>query len=135
MNKEHYIKNCLPRVEKFKKKYYNAREQKKVWFWPDLATCHYANDSLAAMTALDLQYITKDINPPNCPMIRPIEFYWSILKQKVYENNWTAKNRDQLIKRIKSCEKKLDSSFYRNLFVDLKSKMRRAVDKGIETLI
>ena len=105
MNKEHYIKNCLPRVEKFKKKYYNAREQKKVWFWPDLATCHYANDSLAAMTAIDLQYITKDINPPNCPQIRPIEHYWSILKQKVYENNWSAKKCDQLIRRIKSCEK------------------------------
>ena len=87
MNTERYVKNCLPRVKKFKEKFYKKKEHKDVWFWPDLATCHYSNDSQAQMTAQDIQYITRDINPPNAPMIRPIEMYWSILKQKVYENN------------------------------------------------
>ena len=84
-----------------------AAKHKDVWFWPDLATCHYSNDSQAQMTAQDIQYITRDINPPNAPMIRPIEMYWSILKQKVYESNWSAKNCDQLIRKIKSCAKKI----------------------------
>ena len=87
MNTERYVKNCLPRVKKFKKKFYKKKEHKDVWFWPDLATCHYSNDSQTQMTAQDIQYITRDINPPNAPMIRPIEAYWAILKQKVYENN------------------------------------------------
>ena len=87
------------------------------------------------MTSQDIQYITRDINPPNAPMIRPIEMYWSILKQKVYENNWSAKNRDQLIKRIKLCEKKIESTTYQNLFRSLKTKMRRAVEHGLESLI
>ena len=43
------------------------------------------------MIAQDIQYVMKDINPPNAPQIRPIENYWSIFKQKVYENNWSAK--------------------------------------------
>ena len=87
------------------------------------------------MTALDLNYITKELNPPNAPQIRPIENYWSALKQKVYENNWSAKNREQLIRKIKLSAKKIDSSTYQNLFVNLKSKMRRAVKNGLESLI
>ena len=59
------------------------------------------------MTAQDIQNITRDVNPPNASMICPIEMYWSILKQKVYENNWSAKNCDQLIRKIKSCAKKI----------------------------
>ena len=58
-----------------------------------------------------------------------------ILKQKVYENNQTAKNRDQLIRKIKSCEKKIESSTYQNLFATLKTKMRRAVEGGLESLL
>ena len=87
------------------------------------------------MTAQDIQYIMKDIDPPNAPQIRPIENYWSILKQKVYENNWSAKNHDQLIKRIKLCEKKIEPSTYQNLFGGLKTKMRRALENGLESLI
>ena len=60
---------------------------------------------------LKWQYITKDVNPPNAPMICPIEMYWSILKQKVYENNWSAENCDQLIRKIKSCAKKIQASY------------------------
>ena len=68
-------------------------------------------------------------------MARPIEVYWAILKQKVYENNWSAKNRDQLIRKIKSCEKKIESSTYQNLFATLKTKMRHAVVGGLESLL
>ena len=135
MNTARYIKCCLPRVKKFKEKFYKKREQKDVWFWPDLATCHYSNDSLAQMTAEDIQYVMKDINPPNAPQIRPIENYWSILKQRVYSNNWSAENRDQLINRIKYCEKQIEPTIYQNLFVNLKTKMRRAVENGLESLI
>ena len=49
-----------------------AAKHKDVWFWPDLATCHYSNNSQAQMTAQDIQYITRDVNPPNAPRICPI---------------------------------------------------------------
>ena len=87
------------------------------------------------MTAQDIQYITRNVNPPNAAVIYPIEMYWSILKKKVYEKNWSAKNCDQLIRKIKSCEKKIESSTYQNLFATLKTKMRRAVEGGLESLL
>ena len=37
-----------------------------------------------------------------------IEDFWSILKAKVYENNWEAKSLRQLKVRIKKCLKKVD---------------------------
>ena len=78
------------------------------------------------MAALDLKYITKDLNPPNAPKCCPIKKYCSALKQKVWANNWSAKNPEQLIQKIKLCAKKIESSIYQNLFVNLKSKMRCA---------
>ena len=40
-------------------------------------------------------------NTANLPEVRPIEDFWSILKAKVYENNWEAKTLHQLEIRIK----------------------------------
>ena len=39
------------------------------------------------------------MNPANAPKLRPIEDFWSILKQKVYEKVWKAKSIDQLKKK------------------------------------
>ena len=44
-------------------------------------------------------------NTANLPEVRPIEDFWSILKAKVYENNWEAKSLHQLEVRIKKCLK------------------------------
>ncbi len=35
------------------------------------------------------------------PQLRPKEASWKMLKNKVYENGWEAKNKDELIKRIR----------------------------------
>ena len=32
----------------------------------------------------------------------------SMLKAKIYENNWSAKNRHQLIRKIRKCTKEFD---------------------------
>ena len=47
-------------------------------------------------------------NPANLPEVRPIEDFWSVLKVKVYENNWEAKSLHQLEVRIKKCLKEVD---------------------------
>ena len=71
------------------------------FLWPDLAACHYAHTSTDFMYKEGLAYVKRHQNPPNAPQIRPIEQYWGILKQKVYQNNWSAQSREQLIARIK----------------------------------
>ena len=47
-----------------------------------------------------INYVLVDLNPPNVPKARPIEDFWGILAQKVYEGGWEAKNKEQLKDRI-----------------------------------
>jgi hypothetical protein len=76
-------------------------------FWPDLASAHYATETREWMDEF-VNYVPKHLNPPNVPKARPIEDFWGILAQLVYEGDWVAKNQDQLEKRIRSCLKKID---------------------------
>ena len=66
-------------------------------FWPDLAPCHYSNENQEWMKE-SLTFVPKLHNPSKALQIRPIEAFWSILKQKVYSGNWSAKDHPQLIR-------------------------------------
>jgi hypothetical protein len=46
------------------------------------------------------------MNPANLPKARPIEDFWGSLKLEVYENDWVAKDLDELKARIKQCLRK-----------------------------
>ena len=56
-------------------------------FWPDLAPIHYTLANQEFLQSQGISFIPKAKNPPNCPMIRPIEQYWANLKAKVYAND------------------------------------------------
>ena len=55
-----------------------------------------------------IHYVDKVDNPANLSEVRPIEDFWSILKAKVYGNDWEAKTLHQLEARIKKCLKGVD---------------------------
>ena len=55
-----------------------------------------------------IHHVDKIDNPANLPEVRPIEDFWSILKAKVYENNWETKTLHELEVRIKKCLKEVD---------------------------
>ena len=112
--------------------HYESRDQ--VIFWPDLATCHYANVNQAWLKEQGLYYISKDDNPPACPQIRPIEQFWSMLKQKVYAKNWSAKNREQLIRKIRKTAKEFDMEPIIKMFDHLKTKIMKADEHGLRSL-
>jgi len=59
-------------------------------------------ENLAFLRENSIAYVEKEENPPSAPQIRPIENYWGILKMKVYEGNWSAKDREALIRRIRA---------------------------------
>ena len=132
MNAELYRKKCLSKVLEFVDTHYESRNQ--VIFWPDLATCHYAKVNQAWMKEQDLYFIPKEDNPPACPQIRPIEQFWSMLKNKVYENNWSAKNREQLIRKIQKCAKEFDMDPIIKMFDTLKAKIKKADQHGLRSL-
>ena len=87
--KVYYVSLGALRVEKIIKMHCpsNCNIRDFVIFWPDLATCHYANVNQVWMKEQDLYFIAKEDNPPATPQIRPIEQFWSMLKNKVYANN------------------------------------------------
>ena len=89
----------------FIKKYHST----DLWvFWPDLASSHYANSVQDYLKSEKIEFVLKDMNPANAPKLRPIEDFWGILKQKVYEKGWSAKSIDQLKKKKSESLKKID---------------------------
>jgi hypothetical protein len=51
----------------------NLFTNEKIVFWPDLASAHYATDTLIQLKELKIEYVAKEENPPNVPQTRPIE--------------------------------------------------------------
>ena len=82
-----------------------------------------------------IAYVEKDENPPNAPQIRPIENYWGILKMKVYEGNWSAKDREALIRRIKIKQKEINQGTVIKMFENLKEKVHMANENGLTSLL
>ena len=128
-----YRKEALKRLVQFIDEHYESRDQ--VIFWPDLATCHYTKENLKFLTDHGIAYVEKHENPPSAPHIRPIENYWGILKMKVYDKNWSAKTRPQMIRRIKQKVKEIDQNMVARMFDNLKAKIHSANENGLSSLL
>ena len=103
---EMYREDCLKRrlVPFLQEKH----EDGNYVFWPDLASAHYAKATQELLKTLDVNFVPRDINPPNVPQLRPIENFWGQLKAAVYANGWTAKSERALKQRIKKCIHEFD---------------------------
>lgn len=67
-------------------------------FWPDLASAHYAKSTLKWFKDNDIDFVEKEINPPNCPQLRPIERYWAIVK-RIFKKEGKQNNTLQELKK------------------------------------
>ena len=103
-------------------------------FWSDLASAHYANSCQELFAELEINYVAKTSNPPVVPSIRPIEDFWGILKQAVYQHNWSATNHDQLKRRIKVCLAKMDILVTTQMMKNVKRNVGRASRYGISSV-
>ena len=65
-------------------------------FWPDGASSHYSKSTLETYKRLNIKFVGKVDTPPNVPQLRPIEIFWSHLKNKVYYDNWEASDAKSL---------------------------------------
>lgn len=99
-------------------------------FWPDLASAHYAHATLELLQEHNVPFVPKEANPPNMPQLRPVENFWGVLKQAVYANGWEAETTAQLKRKIKKCAREFDIGSLQASFQGLKTKIRRAADKG-----
>jgi transcriptional regulator with XRE-family HTH domain len=132
VNQHIYRDECLKkRLIPFIHKYH--RDGKYV-FWPDLASSHYALSVQDYLRSENIRFVPKNLNPANVPKVRPIEDYWGILKQKVYENDWSAVNIPQLVKRIKYCVTKLDKKLIQKICQSTHKRLNAAARFGIDSV-
>lgn len=122
-----YIQKCLPKLSKFINKYHL---DDKYIFWPDLASSHYAKQTTEWLHERKIPFVPKCVNPPNVPKARPIEDFWGILADKVYDGGWTATNEKQLSNRIKAQLKKMDSKVVQTMMNNVRGKLRQIEEKG-----
>lgn len=129
INKEVYTRECIEkRLEPFISEHHSDGNY---LFWPDLASSHYARDTLARLDELGIQYVPKEMNPPNVPQLRPIEDFWGWLKQLVYANGWQAQNIEQLQRRVQYCFGKVEKERVHAMMQGVKSKIRTARAQGV----
>lgn len=120
INTNVYIEECLKkRLLPFLKKH-----NKTTLFWPDLATCHYSNATVAWYVANGVNFVPKNANPPNCPEIRPIEKYWAIVKKILKKTRNSARDKRDLGKKWSAAAKKVSEGCVQDMMSSMRSKIR-----------
>lgn len=126
-NSEVYVRKRLLKLITFIRK---SHEHDRYVFWPDLASSHYSKASVERLQQHNILFVPKSANPPNVPKVRPIEDFWSILVNKVYNGGWTATNHQQLINYIKQQLKTVDLNVVQNMMKGIRTKLRKIEDPG-----
>ena len=70
------------------------------YFWPDLASAHYANATQQFLKDEGISYIPKYDNSLAVASLCPIEEFWAALKKEKYGSRWEAEDFAQLKHRI-----------------------------------
>ena len=98
-------------------------------FWPDLASSHYAKDTIKFMEDNDISFVAKDMNPPNVPQCRPIERYWALVKAKLQKTEQAAKNIEDFKRKWKRASGKIEKSIVQKLMEGIQIKLRKDYEK------
>jgi hypothetical protein len=120
-------KSLIPFLRKF-------HSHDRYVFWPDLASAHYARTVQDYLKSQRVPFVQRKLNPANVPKCRPIENYWGSLKRKVYENDWSAKEIPQLIKRIKWAWTQVDSEISTRTCASVHRRFNTVARKGVDAL-
>lgn len=93
-------------------------------FWPDLASVHYAKDTLKILEELNIEIVPKELNPPNSPELRPIEKYWALCKRQLFEQGGVAENLGEFKKMWARAAKKVPEDVVQTLMRGVLAKIR-----------
>lgn len=98
-------------------------------FWPDLASAHYAKPVLQWFSDNNIQFVEKNINPPNCPELRPIERYWAIVKRIFKKEGTVSRSMEEFKKNWNAASSKCTKATVQNLMKGVSSKVRSFIRK------
>ena len=128
VNTDIYKHECIKkRLFPFLKKHYSDGNY---IFWPDLASCHYSGETEELMRELKINFVDKELNPPNVPNLRPIENFWSAIKQQVYGNGYKPESIEDLEKKVRFVMRKVTPSYCERFMSDVPKCVRLADRKG-----
>lgn len=126
LNSNVYIEECLEkRLLPFIKEHNGA-----AIFWPDLASCHYSRKTMDWYSQNNIQVISKEMNPPNTPELRPIERYWAIVKRNFKRTRYSIKNEKSMLHAWNSCAAKVDQSVVRKMMASINKKALQFIRTG-----
>lgn len=124
INKDLYVNECLKRLISFIRKL-----DAHTLFWPDLAPAHYAKVSLKFMKDKNINFVPKDMNPPNVPQCRPIERYWALVKAILKKTEGAAEGIKDFEEKWKRASEKVDKDTIINLFSGVQDKLKKEWNK------
>lgn len=123
MNSELYMKECLQkRLLPFIRSHNSP-----VTFWPDLASCHYSKSTMEWYKKNNVNVVLKNMNPPNCPELRPIEMFWSIVKGKMMKSGGAANDIASMNRKWNLNAKKVSTALVQKLMSSINKKVRAFV--------
>lgn len=126
INSEIYIKECLQkRLLPLLKQH-----SQNTLFWPDLASCHYSNATKKWYEENNVIVVPRDINPPNCPELRPIEKFWAIMKADCRKMGGESKSVQNFKQKWTKAYKTRGEKLVQTLMAGVKSKVRKFGREG-----
>lgn len=84
---------------------------------------------------MNIDYVPKEMNPPNVPQLRPIETFWANLKREVYADGYRPKNVDLLIVKIKRVVKQIDTTGIQKAMREVPLNIREANRYGYKSFL
>ena len=128
LNKHLYIMECL---EKRLLPLYKQHLTPPL-FWPDLATIHYAKQTIDWFEDNNVKYVPKLCNPPNCPELRPMEKFCAQVKRILRKTSKVVVDEKNFITYWIKAVKKVGESDLQTLMRGLKTRVRKYVRMPIE---
>lgn len=129
MNADIYLRECvkkrlIPFIESF-------GNEKKILFWPDMASSHYAGIVVAELEKKNIEFVIKSSNGPNLPHVRPIEKFWALCKT-AYKSRIRACTTLKGFKRVwKNLSDKIAKESGKNLFSSFRKNLYSAGHRGV----
>lgn len=121
-----FYEKCLRgRLLPFVKQYHDV---KRTVVWTDASSVTSNKRVFDCLESEGIKYVSKDDNPGN--RVRCCSYFWTMLKNAVYDNNWIAENDQDLERRIQHCLSKIDLRNVMRLAADTENRIYEMYHTG-----
>lgn len=133
MNAYIYLNKCVKKVlVPFIMKHYGIEN---VLFWPDVASCHYHRSITEYLDSIQLKFVSKVQNAPNCPQARPIELFWALCKEQYKKSKKEPKDIKEFSRLWRKLSIKVAEQSGESLMVNLRKKLKSIGTNGVYNLL